>query len=125
MEPVTAPLINQQVQLAVRTIKEYIDSHPLDWTGIDDFSNLGGFNRKLLQRAFKQEYNVTISDYQLKKRMEYAAENLATARVSKKQISAKCGYQNQSGFTRAFRKVFSCSPREWQKEFSQPRGLIG
>src|SRR5688572_2769457 len=88
----------------LNTVKGYIDQHPLERKRIDYLTDMAGINRKLLQRYFKQYYGYTISEYQLQKRLESAAEMLEEGRLSKKQIACRCGYNNQNNFSKAFRK---------------------
>jgi AraC-like DNA-binding protein len=105
----------------LNTVKDYIDQHPLERKRIEHLTDMAGINRKLLQRYFKQYYGYTISEYQLQKRLESAAEMLEEGRLSKKQIACRCGYNNQNNFSKAFRKQYNISPSNWQRQvFSDP-----
>jgi two-component system response regulator YesN len=97
-------------------VKGYIDQNPLERKSIEDFTDMAGINRKLLQRNFKQYYGITISEYQLQKKLETAAEMLEEGRLSKKQIAFRCGYHNQNNFSKAFRKQYNISPSNWQRQ---------
>ena len=112
--------LSRSLLVAVEIVRKYIDLHPLEKKSIDYFCDLTGVNRKLLQKAFKKQYGQTITKYQLQKRIEVAAELLLQARLSKKQISGKCGYQDESSFVRAFRKVYKQPPTDWQNGYSAP-----
>jgi AraC-like DNA-binding protein len=116
METTITSRLSFQLQLVVKSVKEHIDAHPLDRGSMDDFCSLAGINRKTLQRSFKQEYGVCISDHQLLKRMEAAADMLRNSRLSQKQIAARCGYHKANNFSRAFKKVYKCAPTAWQNE---------
>ena len=94
-------------------VKDYIDKNPLQQKSTDYFADLAGINRKVLQKVFKQFYQVTISEYQLQKRMEVAATLLEEGRLSQKQIASRCGYHNANNFSRAFKKVFKHSPKHY------------
>jgi two-component system, response regulator YesN len=100
----------------ITMVKAYIDQHPLERKSIEDLTDLAGITRKLLQRNFKQYYGLTISEYQLQKRLESAAKMLEEGRLSKKQIAFRCGYNNQNNFSKAFRKQYNISPRDWQRQ---------
>jgi len=114
MDTTITSRLSFQLQLVVKSVKERIDSHPLDWDSMDDFCSLAGINRKTLQKAFKQEFGTRISDHQLIRRMEAAADMLRNGRLSQKQIASKCGYHKPNNFSRAFKKVYKCAPTEWQ-----------
>jgi transcriptional regulator GlxA family with amidase domain len=100
----------------ITMVKAYIDQHPLERKRIEYLTEMAGMNRKVLQRNFKQYYGITISEYQLQKRLESAAEMLEEGRLSKKQIACRCGYNNQNNFSKAFRKRYNISPRDWQRQ---------
>jgi two-component system response regulator YesN len=113
--------MNQQTQwsrhvfMAVTQIKTFIDQHPLEKTSIEEFTNLAGINRNLLQKCFKEIYAIKISEYQLLKRMQAAADMLEEGRLTNKQIAYRCGYNKPNNFCVAFRKVFKVPPGAWQK----------
>jgi AraC-like DNA-binding protein len=114
--------MNQEIRLsshvlaAVVSVREYIDQHPLQWKTTDELADQATINRKLLQKIFKLYYGVRVSEYQLQKRMEAAAQMLEEGRLSKKQIAAKCGYHMPNNFSSAFKKVYNMSPSDWQQE---------
>lgn len=97
----------------VAMIKEYIDKNPLQTRSTEYLADLAGLHRKLLQKAFKFYYHVTISEYQLHKRMEAATLLLQEGRLSHKQIACRCGYHAANNFSRAFKKVYKCSPKSY------------
>ena len=116
METTITSRLPFQLQVVVKSVRERIDNHPLDWDSMDYFCSLAGINRKTLQKSFKQEYGVCISDHQLLKRMEAATDMLREGRLSQKQIAARCGYHKANNFSRAFKKVYKCAPTEWRNE---------
>jgi two-component system response regulator YesN len=118
MEPIIR--FSRHLMAAVVIVKDYIDQHSLEWKSIDHFTELTATNRKALQKAFKCEYGITISEYQLQKRMQRAAIMLEEGRLSTKQISSRCGYHNANNFSRAFKKVYRQSPSYWRNDGMQP-----
>jgi two-component system, response regulator YesN len=123
--------MNHQTQLTnhalsvLNMVKSCIDEHPLEKKSIEDFTDLTGINRKVLQKNFKHFYGITISEYQLQKKLEAAAGLLEEGRLSKKQIAYRCGYLNQNSFSKAFRKQYDISPKDWQRQiFADPISSI-
>ena len=112
MEPPTG--LTCLMLAAVETVKQYIDRHPLEQRSIDYFTDKVVINRKTLQRAFKFQYGITISEYQLKKRMDAAADLILKGCFTQKQIARKCGYHKDNNFSRAFKKVYKKTPTQWQ-----------
>jgi AraC-like DNA-binding protein len=100
-------------------VKDHIDKNPLQQKSTDYFAELTGIDRKVLQKVFKEKYQITISAYQLQKRMEAAANLLQEDRLAHKQIACRCGYHNVNNFSRAFKKVFKHSPRQFLYLLSQ------
>lgn len=92
------------------TVKKHIDNHPLLQKSTDYYAELTEIDRRILQRVFKRQFHLTISQYQLQKRMEVAATLLQAGRLSHKQIASKCGYRNVNNFSRAFKKAYKQSP---------------
>ena len=118
MEPIIR--FSRHLMAAVVIVKDYIDLHPLEWKSIDHFTELTATNRKGLQKAFRCNYGITISEYQLQKRMGSAAVMIEEGRLSRKQIASRCGYHNANNFSRAFKKVFNQSPMYWRSDSMQP-----
>ena len=105
---------SRHVLIVIGLVKEYIDSHPLEWKNTEELSAIAAINRNLLQKSFKLIYEVKISDYQMQKRMAEAAQMLEEGRLTKKQIASRCGYTRLNNFCKAFRKVYKMTPGEWQ-----------
>jgi AraC-like DNA-binding protein len=118
MEPTIR--FSRHLMAAVAIVRDYIDLHPLEWKSIDYFTELTNTSRKGLQKAFRCTYGITISEYQLQKRMGSAAVMIEEGRLSRKQIAGRCGYHNANNFSRAFKKVYHQSPRYWQNDGIQP-----
>ncbi|OQP56070.1 hypothetical protein A4H97_21060 [Niastella yeongjuensis] len=69
-------------------------------------------SRNTLQGAFKQECGVGIRKYKLDQRME-AARNLLNNGIGIKEIAFTLKYGTISAFSRAFKKYYRVSPKEW------------
>jgi transcriptional regulator GlxA family with amidase domain len=68
-----------------------------------------------LQRLFKQETGVHISDLLVEHRLRNAAQLLSTTDMEIKEIAYKVGYQHHSSFVRAFRRRFHQSPKRYRR----------
>jgi AraC-like DNA-binding protein len=111
MQPTTG--LSRYMLGAVETIRLVIDLHPLDQKGMDFFTDMAQVSRKTLQKAFKFNYGCTIIEYQQKKRMDAAAEMILEGRLTQKQIARKCGYHKDNNFSRAFKRVYKQTPRQY------------
>jgi transcriptional regulator GlxA family with amidase domain len=68
-----------------------------------------------LQRLFKQETGVHLSDLVSARRLNMAAELLMTTDMEVKQIAYFVGYGHHSSFVRAFHKRFGQSPKRYRQ----------
>jgi AraC family transcriptional regulator len=68
-----------------------------------------------LQRLFKQETGVHISDLLCERRLTMAADLLTTTRMSVKEVAYIAGYGHHSSFVRAFERRFGQSPRLYRQ----------
>ena len=68
-----------------------------------------------LQRLFKQETGVHISDLLVESRLRNAAHLLSTTEMEVKEIAYLAGYQHHSSFVRAFQRRFRQSPKQYRR----------
>ena len=67
-----------------------------------------------LRRAFKKEFNMTITDFLTQVRMEKAKELLAQ-NYKLSDISEMVGFNDSSYFSKVFKKYFGKSPSEYHE----------
>ncbi len=103
------------VARATTHVKAYIDLFPFCRKSTDELAAQVGINRNILQQSFKYVNQITIKEYQFKKRMQAVCELLLEGKLSKKEIARKCGYENANNFSNAFKKVYKMSPTEYQR----------
>jgi len=68
-----------------------------------------------LQRLFKHETGVHISDLLAESKLRNAARLLSTTDMEIKEIAYLAGYQHHSSFVRAFQRRFRQSPKEYRR----------
>lgn len=71
---------------------------------------------RTLQRRLKRECGVTYKELVDDVRFDLVRQFLAQSEMSVTDLSFAVGYSNPTNFTRAFKKVFGCSPLEWRKQ---------
>lgn len=69
-----------------------------------------------LQRLFKQETGVHLSDVVSARRLETAAELLISTNMEVKQIAFFVGYGHHSSFVRAFQRRFGEAPKHYRRK---------
>lgn len=68
-----------------------------------------------LQRLFKQEMGVHISNILTESRLTNAAHLLCTTYIEVNEIAHRVGYRHHSSFVRAFQRRFGQAPRDYRR----------
>ena len=77
-------------------------------------------SREHLSRVFLEESGVTLHEYIIRFRLKMAVDLLLQTRLSKKEISCRCGWNDYSNFYRLFRQRFNHSPEEIRNSGIRP-----
>ena len=88
-----------------------------DWT-LPELAVKLGVSESSLKRYFQSVYDCSVAKYQRNARMARAAELLRspdTRALSVLDVALEVGYENQSKFAAAFRRMFGESPLEYKK----------
>lgn len=101
----------------VQQIEEYIRGHLRE----SDFmvSNIADalyLNKDYLNRVFKKERGISISQYLIQERMKLAAVLLQDERNNVNIVAEQVGYQNYPYFASSFKRYYHCTPSQYQKE---------
>lgn len=92
----------------------YILSHLDDESlSVTDLASKLYLNPIHLNRIFKKERGMNISQYMIKERMELASTLLKTTRNTVGEIALRVGYSNYPYFSTVFKKHFGCTPSQY------------
>ncbi|HHV09396.1 MAG TPA: response regulator [Clostridiales bacterium] len=80
------------------------------------------FHPVYLNRLFKKEKNVSVSQFIINERMKMAASLLRTGNYNANEVAAKVGYTHYTNFYNMFEKYYECSPTQYQE--AGPHGQI-
>lgn len=83
---------------------------------VEDIAASCGLNRSYFGKIFHTTIGKTPQEFLINYRMTKAAELLKLTKLSVGDISNAVGYSNQLHFSRAFKKVYGISPKNWRKE---------
>jgi len=76
-----------------------------------------GYHPDYLCRKFKKEMGVTFHGYILNLRFKKAMDLLVDSEMGIKEISFGVGFSRPEVFSRAFRRLAGCSPREFRNHY--------
>lgn len=118
------PILN-----AVNDLIQAIDNDPLNRKSISMLYPHYYSNRNIIYPAFKAVTGLPIDEYRAFRLMEAAAKMVDERELTIRQIAYKCGYKGKkasSNFSRAFKKVWEITPKEWQqgKKGAEPPQLF-
>lgn len=99
---VIGPVENYSAQM--ESVMEYIDTHFTENINLDEISTAFYINKYHLTREFKKAYGETIFQHIISRRINYAKELLASTDKSIEEIAHQCGFNDQSNFSRQFKK---------------------
>ncbi len=89
--------------------------HP--WT-LETLARRVGMSRTVFALRFKEVVGETATEYLTRWRMLLAAERLTTSIEPIAQIARSLGYDSESSFGKAFRRVLGCPPRQFTRELA-------
>ena len=87
---------------------------------VEEIADVCKLNRSYFSKLFKENMGCPPQEFLIRLRLSKATELMKTTANSIGDISTLCGYPNQLHFSRAFKKRYGVSPREWRLQ-NQPQ----
>jgi AraC-like DNA-binding protein len=113
-----APAISWLAALGDRRIGEALNrihSQPEQGWTLKELAAAAGMSRSAFASRFKEMLNLAPLDYLLRWRMRLAAKRLRTSSTPIATIAFSSGYDTESGFSSAFRRVIGLSPAQYRR----------
>ena len=83
---------------------------------MEDIAAFCNLNRSYFGKIFRDAVGKSPQEFLISYRMTKAAELLKLTELTIKDIGNAVGYPSQLHFSRAFKKTYGISPREWRSE---------
>ena len=99
----------------IQEILSYINAHLAEELSIDDLAARAYISKFYLMRKFKADTGYGIHQYIRSKRLLLARDLLKTD-MSITNICEEVGFADYSTFSRAFKEMFKCAPRDYRKQ---------
>ena len=98
------------VELAIEYIKDMYQRG----IGISDIADNIGISRAYLNSSFQKELGMSAQTFLIDYKMHKAASLLVSTSLSVKEIANNVGYEDQLVFSKAFKKKFGMSPKNYK-----------
>jgi len=84
-----------------------------------ELAKAAGTSVRGLERAFDRDYGLSPQQYLRRLRMQTACQLLVSSRLALAQVADRCGFADQSHFTRDFRSLTGMTPRTYRLTFAE------
>ena len=112
--------IDREAQLFLPTSNDPRVKRALDHTAqrmdlnLEEICRYAGISERSLRRRVKTETGVTWETYRHRCRLLKAVSLLSETDEPMSEIAARCGFESQSGFAKAFRQAMGEAPRDYR-----------
>ncbi len=100
----------------ILAVLDYLNEHLTEDISIDELSSHFFLSRYYLMHTFKEQTGYTIGSYLSTKRL-FLARDLIAKGTPITDVCYACGFRNYSTFSRAYKKSFGESPRDYRQNF--------
>lgn len=96
---------------------QYIERHICEDIRADDIAAECHCSKSTLEKLFKRVNNISIHEYVVRRRMMLAAKRISERRDETiLSVALDYGYSSNESFTRAFKEVWDCNPKEFRNK---------
>lgn len=99
----------------IKNLVKFIEENILEDLSIKNLESNFNYSERHIRRVFKNKTNVSIHPYITQRKMTYALFDLKTNIESVKDLYLKYGYNSHDSFSRAFKRTFNVSPKNYEK----------
>ena len=96
----------------------FVEEHYAEELTVERIADSVALSESACLRSFRQLLGTTPIQYVKQYRIEKAAGLLLTTRLRTGEIGAECGFTDLSYFTKTFREIKHCTPREYRQKFA-------
>jgi AraC-like DNA-binding protein len=104
-------LANKRMAAAIAAMH---DDPARRWT-LQSLAECAGMSRTVFTLKFKETVGVSPMDYLTRWRMLLAGDRLTNSNAPVSSIAQSLGYESESAFSTAFKRVMGCSPRQYSR----------
>ncbi len=105
----------------IKEALSFIEQNFQNDISIEEIAASCGLNRSYFGKIFHENMGKSPQEFLISYRMTKATELLKLTALSIADVGNAVGYPNQLHFSRAFKKVYGVSPRQWRYDNALPR----
>jgi AraC-like DNA-binding protein len=96
----------------------YITQHTTEHIIVEELAEVACMERAYFTRLFKKHYKTTPMKYVTQKKMSMAVKELLSGAIIE-EVSQMIAYEDEKAFSRAFKRVYGCSPSAYCKSHNR------
>ena len=110
-------VVNKDMNIEeIKVAVDYIKEHYKEKITLQNLSNLTNLNRDYFCKKFSQLVGLSPIDYLVHIRIEYSCNMLVNTNLGIGSIAMDCGFSSFSYYSKVFRRIKGCSPKEYRKK---------
>ena len=113
-------IYNGNSQVITRALR-YINRNYKEKITLKDIEANLHVNASYFSTLFKQEMGLTFTDYLNSLKVQYACSLLENTNLSIIDVSLSAGFDDQSYFTKVFKKIMGTTPKAWKNEHAHEK----
>lgn len=114
-----------QVSEIITQALAYISAHYMEKITLRILATQLFVSEPYLSKLFRQELDTSFTDYLNRTRIERSVDLMRHTELSLLEISGRVGFEDQSYFTKVFKRLVGETPRQYKKRVSEERGEHG
>lgn len=103
-------------------VQNYLDKNYVDDINVGELAKRFFVHKSYLSHTFKEVTGYSVMSYVISLRLNRAKALLMQGSRSISEIAVDCGYADFAHFSRQFKKHEHCSPSDFRKKHSSPKG---
>jgi AraC family transcriptional regulator len=111
----STPVRGGLTALQTRRATEFLETHLDGNVDLQQVAEVCDLSLSHFARAFRQTFGKPPYRWLIERRINKATELLRSTRLPIPDIAVRCGFTDQSGFNRSFKRIYGISPGVWRR----------
>jgi AraC family transcriptional regulator len=112
---VASPVRGGLTALQMKKATEFLDTHLDGDVDLQQVAAVCDLSLSHFARAFRQSYGKPPYRWLIERRIDKARDLLINTRLPLSDVAVRCGFTDQSGFNRSFKRIYGITPGIWRR----------